>query len=63
MLFCVCVCLQSLTIFQRSLTTMQIQIQGLLQFAVPLFPTAEVSVEFSCGIMRPVCVSIEVYEY
>ncbi len=35
-------CLQSLTIFQRSLTTMQIQIQGLLQFAVPLFPTAEV---------------------
>uniref|UniRef100_A0A673WQR9 Protein tweety homolog n=1 Tax=Salmo trutta TaxID=8032 RepID=A0A673WQR9_SALTR len=31
----------SLTIFQRSLTTMQIQIQGLLQFAVPLFPTAE----------------------
>lgn len=35
--------LQSLTICQRSLTTMQIQIQGLLQFAVPLFPTAEVS--------------------
>uniref|UniRef100_A0A672Y8B5 Protein tweety homolog n=1 Tax=Sphaeramia orbicularis TaxID=375764 RepID=A0A672Y8B5_9TELE len=34
-------CLQPLTIFQRSLTTMQIQIQGLLQFAVPLFPTAE----------------------
>ncbi|XP_051769700.1 protein tweety homolog 2 isoform X1 [Ctenopharyngodon idella] len=33
--------LQSLTVFQRSLTTMQIQIQGLLQFAVPLFPTAE----------------------
>uniref|UniRef100_A0A3Q2D6J7 Protein tweety homolog n=1 Tax=Cyprinodon variegatus TaxID=28743 RepID=A0A3Q2D6J7_CYPVA len=33
---------QPLTIFQRSLTTMQIQIQGLLQFAVPLFPTAEV---------------------
>uniref|UniRef100_A0A671WVE3 Protein tweety homolog n=1 Tax=Sparus aurata TaxID=8175 RepID=A0A671WVE3_SPAAU len=30
-----------LTIFQRSLTTMQIQIQGLLQFAVPLFPSAE----------------------
>uniref|UniRef100_A0A3B3TV20 Protein tweety homolog n=1 Tax=Poecilia latipinna TaxID=48699 RepID=A0A3B3TV20_9TELE len=27
---------QPLTIFQRSLTTMQIQIQGLLQFAVPL---------------------------
>uniref|UniRef100_A0A7N6APE0 Protein tweety homolog n=1 Tax=Anabas testudineus TaxID=64144 RepID=A0A7N6APE0_ANATE len=32
---------QPLTIFQRSLTTMQIQIQSLLQFAVPLFPTAE----------------------
>ncbi|TRY65030.1 hypothetical protein DNTS_015570, partial [Danionella cerebrum] len=32
---------QSLTVFQRSLTTMQIQIQGLLAFAVPLFPTAE----------------------
>uniref|UniRef100_A0A8C6WA42 Protein tweety homolog n=1 Tax=Nannospalax galili TaxID=1026970 RepID=A0A8C6WA42_NANGA len=32
---------QSLTIFQRSLTTMQIQVVGLLQFAVPLFPTAE----------------------
>ncbi|CAL8303742.1 unnamed protein product [Merluccius merluccius] len=32
---------QSLTIYQRSLTTMQIQIQGLLQFSVPLFPTAE----------------------
>ncbi|XP_056627033.1 protein tweety homolog 2 isoform X2 [Triplophysa dalaica] len=32
---------QSLTVFQRSLTTMQMQIQGLLQFAVPLFPTAE----------------------
>uniref|UniRef100_A0A1A8DX93 Protein tweety homolog n=1 Tax=Nothobranchius kadleci TaxID=1051664 RepID=A0A1A8DX93_NOTKA len=32
---------QPLTTFQRSLTTMQIQIQGLLHFAVPLFPTAE----------------------
>ncbi|VFV45865.1 protein tweety homolog 2 [Lynx pardinus] len=32
---------QALTIFQRSLTTMQIQVAGLLQFAVPLFPTAE----------------------
>lgn len=32
---------QSLTICQRSLTTMQIQIQGLLQFSVPIFPTAE----------------------
>lgn len=32
---------QSLTIYQRSLTTMQIQIQGLLRFSVPLFPTAE----------------------
>uniref|UniRef100_H3BDY8 Protein tweety homolog n=1 Tax=Latimeria chalumnae TaxID=7897 RepID=H3BDY8_LATCH len=30
-----------LTIFQRSLTTMQIQIQGLLLAAVPLFPTAK----------------------
>lgn len=34
---------QSLTICQRSLTTMQIQIQGLMQFSVPMFPTAEVS--------------------
>ncbi|XP_060795102.1 protein tweety homolog 2-like isoform X3 [Neoarius graeffei] len=34
--------LQSLTIVQRSLTAMQIQVQGLLQFAVPLFPTAEI---------------------
>lgn len=33
---------QALTVFQRSLTTMQIQVAGLLQFAVPLFPTAEV---------------------
>lgn len=32
---------QALTTFQRSLTTMQIQVMGLLQFAVPLFPTAE----------------------
>ncbi|KAM9393489.1 protein tweety homolog 2-like isoform 1-T1 [Pholidichthys leucotaenia] len=32
---------QSLTTCQRSLTTMQIQIQGLLQFAVRLFPTSE----------------------
>lgn len=32
---------QSLTVCQRSLTTMQIQIQGLLQFSVPFFPTAE----------------------
>ncbi|KAG8446473.1 hypothetical protein GDO86_014072 [Hymenochirus boettgeri] len=32
---------QALTIYQRSLTTMQIQIQGLLQFAVPIFPTAQ----------------------
>ncbi|XP_028675897.1 protein tweety homolog 2 [Erpetoichthys calabaricus] len=32
---------QALTTFQRSLTTMQIQVQGLLQFAVPMFPTAE----------------------
>ncbi|NXU68598.1 TTYH2 protein, partial [Horornis vulcanius] len=33
--------LQALTLFQRSLTTMQIQIQGLIQYALPLFPTAE----------------------
>ncbi|XP_054448964.1 protein tweety homolog 2 [Pteronotus mesoamericanus] len=32
---------QALTVFQRSLTTMQIQVAGLLQFAVPVFPTAE----------------------
>ncbi|XP_061830220.1 protein tweety homolog 2-like [Nerophis lumbriciformis] len=32
---------QSLTICQRSVTTMQIQIQGLLQFSVPVFPTAQ----------------------
>uniref|UniRef100_A0A1A8LCS3 Protein tweety homolog n=2 Tax=Nothobranchius pienaari TaxID=704102 RepID=A0A1A8LCS3_9TELE len=32
---------QSLTICQRSLTTMQIQIQGLLRFSVPVFPTAQ----------------------
>ncbi|XP_047657122.1 protein tweety homolog 2-like isoform X3 [Tachysurus fulvidraco] len=32
---------KSLTIFQRSLTTMQIQVQGLLQLSVSIFPTAE----------------------
>ncbi|XP_038613072.1 protein tweety homolog 2 [Tachyglossus aculeatus] len=32
---------QALTIFQRSLNTMQIQVRGLWQFAVPVFPTAE----------------------
>ncbi|KAJ7989947.1 hypothetical protein DPEC_G00309760 [Dallia pectoralis] len=32
---------QSLTIFQRSLTTMQIQIQGLLQSTLSPFPTAQ----------------------
>ncbi|XP_028843301.1 protein tweety homolog 2-like isoform X2 [Denticeps clupeoides] len=32
---------QPLTLFQRSLTTMQIQVQGLLQFSLPIFPTAE----------------------
>lgn len=32
---------QTLTTFQRALTTMQIQVAGLLQFAVPLFSTAE----------------------
>ncbi|MEQ2229423.1 Protein tweety 2-like [Ilyodon furcidens] len=31
----------SLTVCQRSLTTMQIQIQGLLQFSLPIFPTAQ----------------------
>lgn len=39
---CSCSSSQALTVFQRSLTTMQIQIQGLIQFALPLFPTAEV---------------------
>lgn len=33
---------QALTVFQRSLTAMQIQVAGLLHFAVPMFPTAEV---------------------
>ncbi|XP_004860639.1 protein tweety homolog 2 isoform X1 [Heterocephalus glaber] len=32
---------QALTVFQRSVTSMQIQVSGLLQVAVPLFPTAE----------------------
>ncbi|XP_062875058.1 protein tweety homolog 2-like isoform X2 [Trichomycterus rosablanca] len=32
---------QSLTLFQRSLTTMQIQVQGLLQYSVGIFPTAQ----------------------
>ncbi|XP_062858763.1 protein tweety homolog 2 isoform X2 [Trichomycterus rosablanca] len=32
---------QTLNIFQRSLTTMQLQVQVLQKFAVPLFPTAE----------------------
>ncbi|CAI9163882.1 unnamed protein product [Rangifer tarandus platyrhynchus] len=32
---------QALTVFQRSLTAMQIQVAGLLQFAAPRFPTAE----------------------
>ncbi|XP_006886299.1 PREDICTED: protein tweety homolog 2 [Elephantulus edwardii] len=32
---------QTLTIFQRLLTTMQMQTSRLLQFAVPLFPTSE----------------------
>uniref|UniRef100_A0A493TY15 Protein tweety homolog n=1 Tax=Anas platyrhynchos platyrhynchos TaxID=8840 RepID=A0A493TY15_ANAPP len=32
---------QALTVLQRSLTTMQIQTQGLIQFALPLFPMAE----------------------
>lgn len=33
---------QALTVFQRSLTAMQIQVAGLLQFAAPRFPAAEV---------------------
>ena len=33
---------QALTVFQRSLTAMQIQVAGLLQFAAPRFPTTEV---------------------
>ncbi|XP_068118662.1 protein tweety homolog 2 isoform X3 [Hyperolius riggenbachi] len=32
---------QALNAFQKSLSTMQIQVQGLLQFAVPIFPTAQ----------------------
>ncbi|NXW93869.1 TTYH2 protein, partial [Alopecoenas beccarii] len=46
---------QALTVFQRSLTTMQIQIQGLIQFALPLFPTAEVWGGGSRGSASPVC--------
>ncbi|XP_023387415.1 protein tweety homolog 2 isoform X3 [Pteropus vampyrus] len=41
---------QALTIFQRSLTTMQIQVAGLLQFAVPLFPTAEDYLDALAGV-------------
>lgn len=33
---------QTLTVFQRSLTAMQTQVAELLHFAVPVFPTAEV---------------------
>lgn len=44
--------LQALTVFQRSLTTMQIQIQGLIQYALPLFPTAEVQ-EGGAGVPVP----------
>ncbi|NWU36937.1 TTYH2 protein, partial [Hylia prasina] len=43
---------QALTVFQRSLTTMQIQIQGLIQYALPLFPTAEVQ-EGTAGDSHP----------
>lgn len=49
---------QALTIFQRSLTTMHIQVTGLLQFAVPLFPTAEVrwpTTSHRAGLRRPGC--------
>uniref|UniRef100_UPI00398EA1B0 protein tweety homolog 2 isoform X1 n=2 Tax=Pristiophorus japonicus TaxID=55135 RepID=UPI00398EA1B0 len=31
---------QTLSVFQRSLTTMQLQIQGMMHLAVPIFPTA-----------------------
>ncbi|XP_059937936.1 protein tweety homolog 2 isoform X4 [Mesoplodon densirostris] len=41
---------QALTVFQRSLTTMQIQVTGLLQFAVPHFPTAEDYLDALTGI-------------
>uniref|UniRef100_A0A8C9YQK4 Protein tweety homolog n=1 Tax=Sander lucioperca TaxID=283035 RepID=A0A8C9YQK4_SANLU len=42
LVICLATCLgMSLTICQHSLTTMQIQIQGLLQFSLPVFPTAE----------------------
>uniref|UniRef100_A0A8D1N612 Protein tweety homolog n=1 Tax=Sus scrofa TaxID=9823 RepID=A0A8D1N612_PIG len=41
---------QALTVFQRSLTSMQIQVAGLLQFAVPLFPTAEDYLDALAGI-------------
>ncbi|RXM37369.1 Protein tweety-like 2 [Acipenser ruthenus] len=41
---------QALTIYQRSVTTMQIQIQGLLQFAVPVFPTAEDYLDALIGV-------------
>ncbi|TNN71549.1 Protein tweety 2 [Liparis tanakae] len=40
----------SLTVCQRSLTTMQIQIQGLLQFSVPIFPTAEDYLDALMGV-------------
>ncbi|XP_018940370.2 protein tweety homolog 2-like isoform X1 [Cyprinus carpio] len=32
---------QFLTVFQRSVTTMQIQVQGLLQYSAAMYPTAE----------------------
>uniref|UniRef100_A0A8C6M103 Protein tweety homolog n=1 Tax=Nothobranchius furzeri TaxID=105023 RepID=A0A8C6M103_NOTFU len=42
LVICLGMCLGiSLTICQRSLTTMQIQIQGLLRFSVPVFPAAQ----------------------
>ena len=47
---------QALTVFQRSLSSMQIQVTGLLQFAVPLFPTAEVrwlATSHRAGLRRP----------
>ncbi|XP_065765510.1 protein tweety homolog 2 isoform X2 [Muntiacus reevesi] len=41
---------QALTVFQRSLTAMQIQVAGLLQFAAPRFPTAEDYLDALAGI-------------
>ncbi|NWS28836.1 TTYH2 protein, partial [Polioptila caerulea] len=44
---------QALTVFQRSLTTMQIQIQGLIQYALPLFPTTEGGADWAPALGSP----------